>query len=287
MLIREEVETYGTLYEKYTNDRVRDVLRPFAGVLLATNSLIEYFTRERLHDRVMLYPPVAGPIIAVPAHDPAHRLTIGFFGGLHRRQPFIRYVYPAVCRLAEERAVTLVATGIDAGSLPSAEGVEVIYPRYDPSYTIALEKVARHGVDILVHPASRTANNIYKNPHVLINAHVIGALPIFSNTPPYDAVAGEPVALLCGDDEHEWFDALRRLANDADLRRRLRTGLAAYCEREFGGDTNADVISGIVRAHPAPDPAAMFVRRLAAGVCLAVGHANRRLQGTLTRLRGR
>ena len=171
MLIRQEVGTYGSAYEKYTNGRVRTVLRDISGVLLATPSLMKYFADQRLHNHLMLYPPVAGAALTLPVRDDDHPLTVAFFGGIHRRDPFVRFVYPAVCRLARDRKVTLIAAGLEGGSLAPTAGVEIIYPRYDPSYAAALQLVARHGVDILVHPSSATANNIYKNPHVLINAN--------------------------------------------------------------------------------------------------------------------
>lgn len=284
MLIRKDVGTYGSAYEKYTNERVRTVLRDFSGVLLATPSLMKYFADERLHDHLMLYPPVAGPVLESPARDGDHPLTVAFFGGMHRRDPFVRFVYPAVCRLARDRKVTLIAAGLEAGSLAPAAGVEIVYPRYDPSYTAALQLVARHGIDILVHPSSATANNIYKNPHVLINARVFGAAPIFSNVPPYDAVAGEQVAVLCENTEDAWYEAIAGLASDARLRQTLLVRLETYCDEHFGGGPNAEIISGILQAHPAPDRLTRLARLVAGAACLAVGHARRRISGKVLRL---
>jgi len=268
MLIRHESATHGNSYAAYTEDRVRDALRGFDGVLLATNALVAYFRDQGLHDALTLYPPVAGPVLETPAAAPAHALTIAFFGGAHRREPFVKHVFPAVCRLARRMPVTLVAAGVEAGSLPATPGLTVVYPQYDTSYTVALQAVARFGVDILVHPSSPSANNRFKNPHVLINAHVIGATPIFSDEPPYDAVRDEGVALLCGNSEDAWYDALARLADDRPLRSAMQERLARYCGDHFNGDRNAAVIEHIVQRHRTPGALPRAGRRLVAALCL-------------------
>jgi hypothetical protein len=285
MLIRDEVGTYGTLYEEYSNDRVRWVLRRFSGVLLATKSLRTYFAEQRLHNEPLLYPPIAGLVLERPPPDSERPLTIAFFGGLHRRGPFVDHVFPAIRRLAMTTPVRLVAAGLEAGRLPAAAGVELICPTYDPSYAVALGIVARYGVDILVHPSSATANNIYKNPHVLINARVLGAAPIFSDVPPYDAVAGMGIAVLCDNTEEAWFDALARVAGDPAVREQLLSGLDAYCRRHFSGESNAAIIRTMLQRHPVPDAPTRVVRRVAGAGCLAVGHITARVLDKIARLR--
>ena len=282
-VIREEAGTYGTSYEKYTPDRIRSALKDFSGVLLATPALMTYFADQRLHDRLLLYPPVAGPVLAPPAGHQGHPLTVAFFGGLHRREPFVRHVCPAVRRLAEEMPIRLIAAGIESGSFPVSAGLEIVYLPYDASYTAALTRVARLGVDILVHPSNATANNAYKNPHVLINARAIGAAPVFSHVPPYDAVAGEGVALLCEDDEEAWHRALAHLATNPGSRQAIQTRLVAYCERHFSGQANAATIDGLLRVHPGPERAARLTRLVAGATCLAVGHAWRRIDAKVRR----
>lgn len=256
MLIREEEQTYGSIYERYTNDAVRSTLTRFDGVLLATPSLVDYFREQRLHNRLWLYPPVAGPSLNATSETADRPLTIAFFGGQHRREPFVRHVYPAIVDLARGRPIRIIAAGIDPEALPPAEGVEVVFPKYDASYTAALQLVAQYGVDILVHPSAITANNIFKNPHVLINAGVIGAAPIFTNEPPYEVVADAGVALLCENTRDSWYAALSRLAADPTLRASIRERLSAYCATHFSGAVNVQILSEMLRMHPAPSPSA-------------------------------
>ena len=104
-------------------------------------------------------------------------MKVAFFGGQHRREPFMRYVFPALCRLAASRPVTLFAVGIDLEGVAAAPQLTVAPVAYNPSYPEALRDLAVHDVDILVHPSSDTLNNLYKNPHFLINARALGATP--------------------------------------------------------------------------------------------------------------
>ncbi len=276
MLIREEVGTYGRLCERYTHDAVRDALSKYAGVLLASEALVAYFREQQLHQHLILYPPVQGPAVSPPPAG-SRPFTIAFFGGGHRRLSFIQHVYPAVCRLAAAQPVRLVAVGVDCTALPACEGVEVVTPAYDAAYDQAIASVARRGIDVLVHPSNETANNIFKNPHVLINARAIGAVPVFTNTAPYDAVAGAGIAALCGNTADEWFGALNRLAQAPPLRAAMLSALATYCDVRFGGAHNLDVLDAILQAHPQPAEPARLRRRLTGAACLGYGHLRSRL----------
>lgn len=275
MLIRDEPMIYGPFYERYTNDGVRAMLCGFAGVLLASDSLMRYFAEHRLHDRLMLFPPVAPASTGTRPVGRADTLTIAFFGGAHRRDPFVRYVFPAVCRLAGVVTVRLVTAGFEPGSLPTAPGLDIVYLPYEPSYLVAMERLAPYGVDILVHPSAPTVNNPYKNRHVLINAHALGATAVFSNTPPYDAIARAEVAVVCDNNEEAWFASLQQIALDEQLRHDLRGQLWEYCTTHFGGELNTSIIEALLHAHPPPG-ALTRVTRWAVGMpCLALGRALR------------
>jgi hypothetical protein len=171
---------------------------------------------------------------------------VAFFGGAHRREPFRRVVLPAIERLAQGRPVTLYAAGIDMPH-DGTTGLEIVLVPYDRRYSAAIHEMAKHQIDVLVHPTSITDNNAYKNPHVLINARALGAAPVFSDAPPYDALAEEGVCLLTRDSEQDWFQALSRL-DDAGLRSTLVARGAAYCERHFSGDLNVRYLNGLIAA---------------------------------------
>ena len=178
--------------------------------------------------------------------------TIGFFGGLHRREPFTQFVYPALRRLAEIHAIRLVVAGIDRSELTPDDRLPIEFVDYNPAYTDGLRAMAAYGIDVLAHPGSFHVHNAFKNTHVLINAQALGAVPVFSVGPPYDDIANDGVALLSENTEDAWHAALGRIAGDVSLRETLRARLAAYCATHFSGRENLDVIATILREHPAP-----------------------------------
>ncbi len=165
---------------------------------------------------------------------------------------FLHTIVPAVRRLARERPVTLLAVGV-TGPIESSDGLSVVQQPYDESYARGLGRLAAEGVDLLVHPAaSGLANNSYKNPHALISAHALGAVPIVSDAPPYDGLRSEEVALLCDDTEDSWYQALVRAATDESLRSAVRARLASYCANTVGGTLNREVLDEILHEHMPP-----------------------------------
>ncbi len=259
---------------EYSHERVRAALRDFSGVLLSTESLVGYF-RHWLHDSTVLYPPVRGHAPDVRRARNDGELTIAFFGGQHRRDPFVRHVFPAICRLAEDRPVVLHAAGIDLSGLAVPERLRVVPVPFNPSYPDALREMAARGADVLLHPSSDTRNNRYKNCHFLINARALGAAPIFSDVAPYDALRGEEVCLLCKNDQDAWHDALKRAADDAALRAALQASLSAYCDRHFGGADNIRVIRSILQDHRPPSAASRAARTFPIAMRFGVGLAQK------------
>ena len=267
MLVREEPEVYGPYWSQYTDDGLRDALKGFAGVLLAGRPLMAYFAERALHPRLIEYPPIAWPILR--SRDDSARgveepFRIAFFGGEHRRGVFASFVYPAIQRLARERAVELIVAGIDLAALPPAANVRVVHLPYELSYGTALRQLAEHGVDVLVHPTPPTRNNPYKNANVLINARAVGAVPVVSNMPPYDALGSPPAAVLCENSEEAWYAALARLAQDRCLRDQVFERVARHCDEHFSGDLNAAAIRQILAAHAAPGRWTRVARRVVA-----------------------
>jgi hypothetical protein len=243
----------------YTDDALRERLRGFAGVLLSTRRLIEYFRQRRLHPNLLYYPPIARKPAwkdAPPAPPKAAgALRIAFFGGEHRVPAFRELVFPAIAEIARQRPVELFAAGMDEAPLPAAEGLKTVCVPRQPSYDIALARMAACEIDLLVHPNSGTPNNEYKTCNVLINAWAMGAAPLVSDGPPYSSLPSDSGAILCGSDRQSWREAIRRHADDAQRRESLRQNLDAFCRRHYGGEENAAAIEAILAAHAAPGPA--------------------------------
>lgn len=244
MVLRDELGSAAPYLAPYSVDAVRRALQRFAGVLLASTPLVDYFARQRLHNELMLFPPTATPPLPRPVEAGAET-RLAFFGGQHLRQTFVDVVLPAVRRLALRGPVTLQIVGLSQ-DVPQSPGLTVRHWPYFTSYEDGVQALAREGVDVLLHPVVNAgSNNIYKNQHALITAHALGAVPIVSNRPPYDVLRAEGAVWLCDDSVESWAAALVESA-DPVTRSAARDRLAASCRRRFDGRTNVAVLDAIL-----------------------------------------
>ena len=95
---------------------------------------------------------------------------------------------------------------------------------------------------MLVHTSvAGLANNAYKNPHALISARALGAVPIVSDRPPYDHLRPAGVALLCDDSIESWYAALVQALRPVE-RSLIGERLVSFCSSQFGGSVNHQVI---------------------------------------------
>ncbi len=275
IVLRDQGGAGAEFVTRYLAGDVRAALRDFAGVLLATPSLVSYFSEQRLHPHLFLFPPVmdAEALAAPRAAGPA--VTVAFFGGRHLHRQLLDVIVPAVRRLAVQRPVRLLAAGVP-DSIPASEGLVVSQQAYDESYTRGLRALAAEGVDVLVHPAAAgMANNVYKNPHALISARALAAIPIVSNAPPYDAVGLDGVALTCEDSEASWFNALTQAVTDDTLRAKLGARLATYCDEHFSGSPNRAVVETMLVGYTPRGWAQTVWRRGVARGCQVLSLAGR------------
>lgn len=273
VILREQGGEPAKYVQAYSLPAVRNALRRFAGVLVATDPLLEYFRREAVHKRLFQFPPCAVP--DAPFDRPASpSLRVAFFGGQHLRAKVLERLVPVVRQLALRTPTQLILMGVTA-EVPDSPGVTVTRPPYEPSYSGGLNVLARTGVDVLVHPsADGMQNNSYKNPHALITAHALGAALVTSNAAPYAQLRDERVALLCEDDDESWLQALRSVSSD-DQRHPWVSRIAAYCERHFDGRVNDAVIDEISDAGQSRKRAPLWMTQCGFAAAAAVHSAAR------------
>jgi len=241
MRLRGQPGPWSTFVEHYSAVNVRTRLRVFAGVLLSSSALIDYFKDEQLHHRLMLFPPVESARVLPRSRESRGAAGVGFFGGAHLHDTFRQWVLPAIRRLAAEQPISLRVAGVSE-TIAASPGLTIAHQEYDGSYARGLEKFAAAGVDVLVHPSvAGLANNAYKNPHALISARAIGAVPIVSDRPPYDDLRSAGVALLCDDSIESWYAALVQALGPVE-RGLLGERLVSFCSSQFGGSVNRQVI---------------------------------------------
>jgi hypothetical protein len=272
IVVRDTGGAAAQFVTRYSAANVRRALRACAGVLLSSPPLIDYFAEHRLHARLILYPPAASGVAPVEHQRPASRLHVAFFGGLHLHDFLDRAILPAVRRVARQRPVTFIVTGVSE-PIAASEGLTIVHHPYAASYAEGIARLGADGVDVLVHPvAPGVPNNVFKNPHALISANALGAIPIVSARAPYEGIEAHGVALACGDSEDAWYSALLEAAHQ-DTAAAIRARLAAYCADRFSGQANLEVIDGILDAHAPPSPRTAAWRRSIAPILLLMGRA--------------
>lgn len=282
MVLRDHGEPAARFAQAYTDDRVRAALRPCAGVLVSTSALAEFFAQRQLHPRIHLYPPMMAT--PVPHRHDAQRAThVAFFGGRHLHAFFHDPILPALRRVAARQPLTLTTVGLDDRIGPSP-GLTISHLPYQPSYEAGVAALERARLGVLLHPlATDLPNNRYKNPHALITALALGAMPVVSNAAPYaDAVASH-AALGCDDTEESWCQQIQRAVADRAVRHAVHDRLTAYCRERFDGLINRQVIRGILETHPSPDPMWQPFRSAAAATHLIVSRAGRAVASRMAR----
>jgi hypothetical protein len=260
MVLRQQGGPNARYVGSYSIENVRAALRGFAGVLVASRPLMEYFSAQQLHARLILYPPVM--MERLPPSGARRDIRIAFFGGEHLREPFAGMVLPAIRRLAREKPLTLVAVGL-AAPIEHSEGLNILQHPYDESYSRGIATLHRDGVDVFVHLVDAAlANSSYKNPHALISACGLDAVPAVSDQAPYDHYCAAHDAHCSSDSEASWFASLSALVHDEALRVTLRAGVKEYCAANFGGATNRAVVDDMLARHHRPGAAAKVSRRV-------------------------
>jgi hypothetical protein len=263
---------------------VRDRLRAFSGVLVSSQPLLEYFQEHHLHTRLMLYPPVDWPAPPSQRSSSGANAVVGFFGGSHLHHVLQEYVIPAIRRLAAERPLSFAVAGVGE-PIAASPGLTVLQQEYDVSYSRGLGTLAEAGIDVLVHPSvPGLANNAHKNPHALISAHAIGAVPVVSARPPYDDLPESGIVLQCEDTIDSWYLALKRALEPAE-HRALSDRLASFCASHFDGRVNRQVIEALTSGPASPAARSVTAKRVIAAMCLGLGLAWRRLAGSGPRMR--
>jgi len=273
MQLRDQPGAWSPFVGRYSVANVTRRLRAFSGVMLSSRELIEYFRTKHLHQRLILFPPIEpGQLVPRPT---AARISacVAFFGGLHLHDAFLGYVLPAIRRLAADQPVTLIAAGMTRAIAPSP-GLTIVDQGYDRSYERALRRLADAGVDVLVHPSAGLVNDPYKNPHALISAKAIGAVPIVSNRPPYRDLQSAGVARLCDDSPESWYAALSQTMQP-DERSGITERLAIFCASHFGGEVNRQAIDEVLSVHPPPGTRWAFARRGAVRAFLLLDRVRR------------
>ncbi len=254
------------LGEDFSIDRVRRKLRSFAGVLVSTETLAEYFRAHRLHANVSVLPICyARQPLSLPdtPKEAAFDLTIASLGGRHRLKELQETIFPAIRAAAgNDRQIHLVVGGCFPEDFKrvqesgiAGENIKLTLLPFDADLVRALMRVAEHRPDIVVHAPTTSINAIYKTLNIALCAYLLDALLLVADDPPFSSTNFDcGIKVAPPDEPRAWLRALEEIIEGRVDIQELKTRNARYCKAEFSGAENVKVLQTILAAAPAITP---------------------------------
>ena len=243
---------------KFTLENIRKELSSFQGILAGNQALADFLANHHIHSKIYVFPPVMpsdpwlepSPI----SKKPAGVTRIGFISQSHLQHEFVKFVLPAVAKLAKDHPVELVISG-DL-SLPADDYTKLKIYHIPPnsSHRLVVGWMQSAAIDILVQPGSSIHNNPYETQSALLKAWALKAMPILAGQPPYSDVETLGIGLLCMN-ANEWHKNLHLAVLDSTLVVRAKEKLHRYAVENFSGKQNIEVLKVINNECPVPGTA--------------------------------
>lgn len=243
-------------YSMYRPENIRQFMHLFAGVLTSTNAIQQYFRDQKLHDNVLVYPPISTlPLkhreAALPPKQ-SDSFRVLFFGGPHRIEALRKFILPALERLSNDIDIELII-GSEQPDVITSDILHIHHVPFDLDYRLALSRFVSADIDVLVHPSTSTRNAPYKTLNALINADKIGATLAVSDVPPFSEFHDAGIMAFAEDSVAAWFTTLKELAHNNEKRSSLGQAASKYCKQNFNGRINEASITSLLNKHRAPD----------------------------------
>ncbi len=237
-------------------------LQNFAGVLLSTSGLRDFFAKRLIHPNLILFPPsFAGldPIVDPPPPPGRENiLTLAFIGGKHRHGNLKDAVLPAIAALAlKGTPVHFIAGGADEDLSREVNrfrnpNLQITYQPFEVDWKRALLKFSHHHPHILIHPAGDSINNEFKSLNATASAWLLNAILLAPANPPYDSLREERNAILVMDPlrRKSWSHALEEILQNTSKWDEILRRNSEFCKREFPGTANASALAEMLKNAP-------------------------------------
>jgi glycosyltransferase involved in cell wall biosynthesis len=255
-----ELSNSGTVsfQEDFSLDGLRERLRAFAGVLLTSQGLVDYFKKHLIHCNSLYFPPCYTGSSLMKVGKTEEVVTVAFAGGGHRQEGLINHILPALkCVVDNGVNLHLVLGGINeeqAAGLKKRQvhGLKITTLKFELDWKRVLLKIASHAPDILIHAPSDNPNNCYKTLNVAISANLIDALLIVPAQPPYDLQEFSECAIQVDSpfEAASWLDVISKLLENRKSWEEIKHNNARFCETYFSGEKNVSVLRKMLEVSP-------------------------------------
>jgi glycosyltransferase involved in cell wall biosynthesis len=249
------------LEEDHRRYSLKTKLQNFAGVLLSTPGLRDFFSKHMIHPNLTLFPPCfAGlePSVAPPP-PPGHEgiLTIAFMGGKHRHGNLKEAVLPAIAALSKTNPIHFIAGGADGDLSREMEQFEnpnlrITCEPFEVDWKRSLMKFLQYRPHLLIHPAGDSVNNEFKTLNITASAWLLNAILLAPADPPYDILRQKGNAILVRDPfrRKSWISALEELLQNTAKWDEIRKRNSEFCKREFAGTANEEALVEMIKSAP-------------------------------------
>lgn len=254
-------------------NRLRVRLRDFAGVLVSTPELAEYFEANLLHSNVRLFPvsyAAAPPELPASSRKIANELVVASIGGRHRQKGLQDCVLPALRQIAtKSRPIHVIVGGCWAEDFDNFrstdevnENIRTTLLPLEVDWTRAVLQIGSFRPDILVHAPSKTLNNKYKTFNVALCAYVLDTVLLVPNDPPYTTAVfdGAAIRVKPSNESRAWLQAVRNVLSTRETWDGYKKTNAAFCRTQFSGEQNLIVLNEILQSSPAISSALVEIR---------------------------
>lgn len=226
-------------FKLLASETTAENLEKFKGILLSTNSLVEYFAEQQLHDNlILLEPSIDEKNICMRPFKEQKKYTIAFIGGAFRNKVLVDCVLPALCQLSKKIPIRFCYPkddNIDLSKFASDE-LEIISIPRNLSLNATLNRYKKYNIDIQIHCGEHIKNNIYKTKNALLNAVQLGAVLVTSACMPFTKYNGDENAYItCENTKDAWSHTLEKLLSSAEMRKNLYKEAYAYCINRCSG----------------------------------------------------
>lgn len=220
--------------------RFADAVRAADLVVVGSPALRDEVRARHGHPRVRVVPPTS-PLPASVAPPPAHAHLHLVWTGSRSTLPYLEALGPLLAVLARELPLRLEVVADAPPALPGAVPVT-----FTP-WSLEAEEAALRRADVGLYPLKGDAWSRGKCAYKIRRYMAFGLPTVASRVGAGLETLDPPEAGLVADDEGEWLRALRVLAGDAGLRRRMGARARALAVTRDAPADRARTLARILR----------------------------------------
>lgn len=226
-------------------DKTRQLIEWSDHVVVSNQPLFDYVSQY--HSKITEIPTcvsLARYRLRASPQDGSRKTTIGWMG-TPSNLPFLTHCAPALRRLAKELPFTLLVVSNTDQPLRSIDldGVDVRFERWSPE--IEIDRLHQMDIGLMPLPADQDWMR-YKAATKLVQYMSIGIPAVASPIGVNATILQDSRVGLAASDDDQWFESLRSLLVDLELRQRMGRAGRALVESKYCIEANIERLERVL-----------------------------------------